>query len=147
MTPIEVRGTTPDDFRREIEASLQQSRENKYASQVGFKDLDFDVDEGKLAELNLVVPFKTIDQAETALHAGAIRPVTFLEYDDTLHRLSIFDPRPVGFSGFMDCVTHSLVITDRGLFEVGRYPAVSLINPCDCPNFGWLLSSRHIWRY
>ncbi len=26
----------------------------------------------------------------------------------------------------MDCVTHSLVITNHGLFEVGRYPAVNL---------------------
>ena len=26
----------------------------------------------------------------------------------------------------MDCVTHSLALTDKGLFEVSRYPAVSL---------------------
>jgi hypothetical protein len=37
-----------------------------------------------------------------------------------------FDHRPVGFSGFMDCVTHSLALTDQGLFEVGRYPAMDL---------------------
>ena len=29
-------------------------------------------------------------------------------------------------SGFMDCVTHSLALTDKGLFEVGRYPAMNL---------------------
>lgn len=40
----------------------------------------------------------------------------------------MFDPEPVGFSGFMRCATHSLALTDQGLFEVGRFQAMSLIN-------------------
>jgi hypothetical protein len=49
-----------------------------------------------------------------------------VEEDDTRHQVLVFDHRPVGYSGFMDCVPHSLALTDQGLFEVGRYPAVSL---------------------
>ena len=43
--------------------------------------------------------------------------------------LFYYENRPVGYSGFMDCVTHSLALTDKGLFEVGRYPGVSLTEP------------------
>ena len=38
-----------------------------------------------------------------------------------------WDPASVGHSGFMDCVTHSIVVTDRGTFEVGWYPAIILV--------------------
>jgi hypothetical protein len=43
-------------------------------------------------------------------------------------QVAVFDPEPIGFSRFMSCVTHSLVLTDQGLFEVGPFQATSLIN-------------------
>ena len=126
MSSIEIRGVSPEDIRRELEVSIQQNRENKYAFQVGLKDLDFDIDDEQLKANGLSLPFRGIDLAEKALLAKTIKPITFLEHDGTEHKLLAFDSRPVGYSGFMDCVTHSLALTDQGLFEVGRYPAVSL---------------------
>lgn len=90
------------------------------------KDLDFDVNEELLSVHGMNVPFRSIIQAERALEVGAIKPVAFMEFDETPHHVVIFDPRPVGYSGFMDCVTHSLALTNHGVFEVGRYPAVNL---------------------
>ena len=126
MSSIEVRGMSPEEIRQELEATIQQYREEKYASQIGLKDLDFDINEELLEVHGLSLPFRSIDQAEKALVTRVIEPTTFLENDGTEHMLLAFDPRPVGYSGFMDCVTHSLALTDQGLFEVGRYPAVSL---------------------
>ena len=60
------------------------------------------------------------------MRARVIVPTLFIEYNDSEHQVLVFDPRPVGYSGFMDCVTHSLALTDLGLFEVGRYPAMNL---------------------
>jgi hypothetical protein len=140
MGSIEVRGITPEDFRREIENLIQQSYQDKYAIQVGLRDLDFDVDEDKLVESGSTLPFQSISQAEIALKSGIIRPSIFIEHDSTIHNLIAFDPRPVGYSGFMDCVTHSLALTDKGLFEVGRYPAMDL----ESSNryWGWFLHRR-----
>jgi hypothetical protein len=90
------------------------------------KDVDFDIDDDQLNIQGLSLPFRSIEQAENALVTGVIKPATFLEQDGTEHTILTFDPQPVGYSGFMDCVTHSLAITDHGLFEVGRYPAMSL---------------------
>jgi len=129
MSSIEVRGISPEEFRNEIEISIQQYRENKYTFQVGLKDVDFDIDDEQLDIQGLSIPFRSIDQAENALVNGVIKPTTFFENDGTKHRLNAFDSRPVGYSGFMDCVTHSLAITDHGLFEVGRYPAISMSKP------------------
>ena len=126
MSSVEVRGISPEEFRKEIETSLQKYQEKKYAFQVGLKDVDFDIDDEQLEMRGLSLPFQSIDQAENAIVTGAIKPATFLENDGTEHKLLAFDPRPVGYSGFMDCVTHSLALTDRGLFEVGRYPAINL---------------------
>jgi hypothetical protein len=123
---MEIRRITPDEWVAEIETSVQKYKENKYAFQTGLKDLDFEVNADLLAVHGLSAPFHTIAQAEQALSAGAIQPKEFIEYDDTRHQVLAFDPRPVGYSGFMDCVTHSLALTDLGLFEVGRYPAVNL---------------------
>jgi hypothetical protein len=127
MSQIEWKGVTPEQVIRDIEESARRYRENKYAFQTGLRDLDFDIDENLLKALTLSVPFRSIDQAEQALRGGAIHPIKFIEDDQTEHQVLNFDPRPVGFSGFMDCVTHSLALTDLGLFEVGRYPAVSLV--------------------
>jgi len=110
----------------EIEDMVRQLRENKYLFQVGLKDLDFEVDEDGIESVGITIPFQSIDQAEQALRSEAIKPGTFLEDDNTEHKVLAFDPKAVGFSGFMECVTHSLALTDRGLFEVGRYPAMNL---------------------
>jgi hypothetical protein len=126
MPNIESRGISPDESVREIEDSISHNRENKYDFQVGLKDLDFDIDSEKVVCLGLAIPFASIDEAEQALTEGVITPITFIEFDNTEHKVSVFDYKPVGFSGFLDCVTHSLAITDLGLFEVGRYPAISL---------------------
>ena len=40
----------------------------------------------------------------------------------------------------MDCVIHSLALTDHGLFEVGRYPAMSLT--AQSRYWGWFLHRR-----
>ena len=55
-----------------------------------------------------------------------ITPREFIELDETAHQVVEFDPAPVGYSGSANCVIHSLAKTDRGLFEVGRYPAMDL---------------------
>ena len=126
MSKTEYRGVTPAEMIQEVEQVIRQQREKKYKFQVGLKDLDFDINEDQLIVLGLRLPFKNIDQAEQALRNGAISPITFIEHDETEHQVLIFDHRPVGYSGFMDCVTHSLALTNRGLFEAGRYPAMNL---------------------
>jgi hypothetical protein len=151
MASIEIRGMDPDEMIREIEASVRLHRENKYAFQNGLKDLDFEVDQDLLIGLDLNTPFQTIGQAERALTSKAIVPKTFIEYDGTEHQVAAFDARPVGYSGFMECCTHSLTLTDLGLFEVGRYPAVSLDKPGK--HWQWFLhrqlatpESLHEWQ-
>jgi hypothetical protein len=72
--------------------------------------------------------------------SGAITPITLLEHDETEHQVLVFDHRPVGYSGFMDCVTHSLALTDHGLFEAGRYLAMSLSE--QNRYWGWFLHRR-----
>ena len=126
MAGIEWRVITPEEMIQDIENSVRQSRENKYSFQIGLKDLDFDINEEHMNALGMSIPFQNICQAEQALLCGMITPTIFVEEDDTRHQVLVFDPRTVGYSGFMDCVTHSLALTDQGLFEVGRYPAVSL---------------------
>ena len=109
-----------------MENIVQRQRENKYAFQTGLRDPDFHFNHAKLKALGLTLPFVSTCQAEQALRGGAITPTTFIEDDSTQHQVLSFDHRPVGYSGFMDCVTHSLALTDHGLFEVGRYAAVRL---------------------
>lgn len=129
MTGIEVRGATPGEIGRELDRILTTDQENKYAFQVGLKDLDFDIDDDLLEIHGMTLPFPCIDQAEQALRAKIIAPSQFLEVDGTEHQVLVFDPRPIGFSGFMDCVTHSLAVTNQGLFEVGRYAAINMSAP------------------
>jgi len=126
MSGIEWWGITPEEVIRDIENSVEQYRENKYAFQVGLKDLDFDINQELLEASGLNLPFSNIQNAERALTERVIVPLKLIEYDDKVHEVIEFDPRPVGYSGFMDCVTHSLVLTNHGLFEVGHYPAVNL---------------------
>ncbi len=126
MSEIEWRGITPEEMIRDIENSVRQYHENKYAFQVGLKDLDFDINQELLEASGLNLPFSTIQNAERALTEKVIVPLKLIEDDDIEHEVLEFDPRPVGYSGFMDCVTHSLILTNHGLFEVGHYPAVNL---------------------
>ncbi len=126
MSVSEWRAVSPEAVIREIEESLRRYLEDKYAFQIGLKDLDFEVDEEKARALGFILPFQSIDQAENALLKDVCTPTTFLEDDDTIHQVLAFAPEPVGYSGFMDCVTHSLALTDRGLFEVGHYLAMDL---------------------
>ena len=119
MPEIEWRGITPEEMIRDIENSVRQSRENKYSFQLGLKDLNFDISTDHLAALGMSLPFQSISQAEQALTSGVITPTIFVEDDDTRRQVLAFDHRPVGYSGFMECVTHSLALTDQGLFEVG----------------------------
>jgi hypothetical protein len=90
------------------------------------KDLDFNIDETLLKALELIIPLTSFCQAEAVLRGKAINPTQFIEYDDTEHRVLVFDHRPVGYSVFMDCATHFLALISHGLFEVGRYPAMDL---------------------
>jgi hypothetical protein len=140
MSELEYRAVAPDEFTNELEEAVRQGRENKYALQVGLKDLGFAVDQDRARVLDVRLPFQSIDQAEHALREQVIRPNTFLEDDDTQHQVSVFSPEPVGFSGFMNCVTHSLALTDQGLFEVGRYPALNM--PSQCRYWQWFLHRR-----
>ena len=64
--------------------------------------------------------------SRSCLRDKVLIPSVFVEFDGTEHQVLAFDPRPVYNSDFTDCVTHSLALTDRGLFEVGRYAATSL---------------------
>lgn len=126
MLKIEWRAIAPQEMIKDIEDIVRQHQENKYSFQVGLKDLDFDKNGELLQALELQLPFQSIDQAEQALRGKAITPTGFLEHDNTEHQVMAFDHRPIGYSGFMNCVTHSLALTNHGLFEVGRYPAMNL---------------------
>jgi len=129
MGDVEWQAITPEEMIQEIEEFIQRSRENKYAYQVGLKDVVFDIDEDRLEVLGLTLPFRRIDQAEEAMRNGVIQPGKLMEHDSTMHQILAFDHRPVGYSGFMDCVTHSLALISLGLFEIGRYAGVSLSEP------------------
>lgn len=140
MEAMEVRGIEPNELVLEIETAALKQRENKYAFQLGLKDLDFDISEALLVAHGLNIPLTTIAQAEQALMVRAITPIELIEIDGTRHLVLAFDPRPVGYSGFMDCVTHSLALTNLGLFEVGRYFAVNLSS--ESKIWQWFLHRR-----
>ena len=129
MSGVEWKVVSPDEMIRDIESFIKKSRENKYAFQVGLKVVDFNIDHDQLNVQGLSLPFSNIGQAELALKSGVITPTIFIEDDNSPHQVVVFNHRPVGYSGFMDCVTHSLALTNLGLFNVGRYPAVSLGSP------------------
>lgn len=126
MAAIEVQVVTPEEIGRELEDTLRRRQENKYAFQVKLIDLDIDVDEEKAAAQGIELPFRSIEAAEAALRSGVITPTILIEEDNTQHEVVALDPTPVGYSGFQDCATHSLAVTNHGLFEVGRFAATSL---------------------
>ena len=125
MSEPKWRAVTSEELARDLEEILPQRRENKYAAQVGLADITITIDETKAEPLGLSLPFQSVVQGECALRERIITPTTFLENDGTEHHVIAFDPKPIGFSGFMSCVTHSLALTDQGLFDVGRYSAIS----------------------
>ena len=122
---MEIRPVTPKEIGRELEDGLRRRQENKYAFQVKLVDLDIDVDKEKAAAQGIEFPFRSIEVAEAALRSGIITPTLLIEEDNTQHEVLAFDPTPVGYSGFQNCVTHSLAVTTNGLFEVGRFAAAS----------------------
>ena len=140
MADIEVRPITSEEIGRELEDGLRRRQENKYAFQVKLIDLDLDVDEEKAAAEGIEFPFRSIEAAEAALRSGIITPTLLIEEDGTQHEVVAFDPTPVGYSGFQDCVTHSLAVTDHGLFEVGRFAATSLYSAHK--EWQWFLHQR-----
>jgi len=140
MSEAEWRGRTSEESIRYSENSDRRYKEKKYAFQVGLKDLDFVIDEDKIKALGKALPFQTISQAEEALCSKCIIPRLFIEEDETMHQVLVFDHRPIGYNGFKNCVTHSLALTNQGLFEVGRYSALSL-SP-QSRNWMWFLHRR-----
>jgi hypothetical protein len=97
----------------------------KYATQIGLKDIDFDIYPIRREIAGCKLPILTVDLAEQALADHILFPIRMVEFDNTEHNVLAFDPRPIGYSGFMNCVTHSIIMTNHGLFEVGRYPAMN----------------------
>jgi hypothetical protein len=76
--------------------------------------------------LELDPEMNAVERAECYLREGVLSPVQFTESDGTRHQVREWDPTPVDYSGFMGCVTHSIVVTDQGTFEVGRYAAMNV---------------------
>ena len=140
MPELELEIVSPEEFLREIDNAVRQRQENKYAFQVGLEDLSFEIDEDKAKILGISVPLPSIGEAEQALRQRVIGPTTLVEIDDTEHQVIIFDPKPIGFSGFVDCAIHSLALTYHGLFEVGHYAAVNLVGRS--PYWPWFLHRR-----
>jgi len=123
---LEVRAVTPEEMIEELEAMVRKMQKNKYAFQVGIKEVRFTFDRERAETLAVSPEMTMIDRAEMYLREGCLVPVEFTEDDGTVHRVLEWDPTVVGRSGFMGCVAHSIVTTDRGVFEVGRYPAMNI---------------------
>jgi len=111
---------------REVAALVEQRRRDKYALQVGLASVEFAFDEEAASGLELGPGMSALERDERYLRAGVLRPVQLAESDGTRHQVLEWDPAPVAYSGFMGCVTHSMVVTDRGTFEVGRYAAMDI---------------------
>ena len=123
---MDVKAVTPEEMIEELKQAVEQRQRDKYSFQVKLSDIEFDFDEKAASALELDPEMNRIKQAERYLREGVLRPTAFAESDGTRHRILDWDPTPVAYSGFMGCVTHSNVVTDRGAFEVGRYPAMNL---------------------
>jgi hypothetical protein len=93
---------------------------------VKLENAKFAFDEGAASALELDPEMSAVEKAERYPREGVLSPVRFAESDGTRHQVREWDPAPVAYSGFMGCVTHSIVVTDRGAFEVGRYAAMDI---------------------
>ena len=72
MSELEWRAVTPDEFISELEEAVTQRRENKYAFQVGLKDLGFEIDEDQARAWGVTLPFQSIDQAVIQCKLGSV---------------------------------------------------------------------------
>ena len=123
---MKVKAVGPGELVEEIERLVEQRRRDKYSLQVKLQDVSFSFDEERAEAQEVDPEMSSIERAEAYLRKGILEPVEFVEYDGTVHQVLEWDPTPVGYSGFMSCVIHSIVVTDRGTFEVGRYAAMNL---------------------
>jgi hypothetical protein len=101
-------------------------QEERYSFPVKLENVEFAFDEEAASALELDPEMSAAEKAERYLRARVQRPVQFTESDGTRHQVLEWDPAPVAYSGFLGCVTHSIVVTDRGTFEVGRYAAMDI---------------------
>ena len=101
-------------------------QEERYSFQVKLENVKFAFDEEAASALELDPEMSAVERAERYLREGVLSPVRFAESDGTRHQVLEWDPAPVAYSGFRGCVTHSIVVTDRGTFEVGRYAAMDI---------------------
>jgi hypothetical protein len=101
-------------------------QEERYSFQVKLENVKFAFDEEAASALELDPEMSAVERAECYLREGILSPVRFAESDGTRHQVREWDPAPVAYSGFMGCVTHSIVVTDQGTFEVGRYAAMNV---------------------
>jgi hypothetical protein len=101
-------------------------QEERYSFQVKLENVEFAFDEEAASALELDPEMSAVERAECYLRERVLSPVRFTESDGTRHQVLEWDPAPVAYSGFLGCVTHSIVVTDRGTFEVGRYAAMNV---------------------
>jgi hypothetical protein len=101
-------------------------QEERCSFQVKLENVKFVLDEEAASAPELDPEMSAVERAERYLRARVLRPVQLAESDGTRHQVLEWDPAPVAYSGFMGCVTHSMVVTDQGTFEVGRYAAMSV---------------------
>ena len=123
---MRVEASGDETLVRELTPLVEQRRRDKYTLQVGLARVEFALDEEAASALELGPGMSAIEREECYLRAGVLRPVQLAESDGTRHQVLEWDPAPVAYSGFMGCVTHSMVVTDRGTFEVGRYAAMDI---------------------
>ena len=122
---------------KDLDHIYKTNQENKYAFQVRARKTWISILTMIFANSTESISHSSIDQAEQALRVRVIIPKLLIEYDGTEHKVLVFNSRPIGFSGFMNCVTHSLTITNQGLFEIGRYSAIHVSAPTR--NWQWFL--------
>lgn len=94
MAGIEIKWTFPEELTGNIEDSARLLQKNKYAYQIGLKDLGFDLDFEKLKSMGINFPFRGIIQAEQALRNNALFPNKLIEDDNTEHKVLVFDHPP-----------------------------------------------------
>jgi hypothetical protein len=123
---MEVEAIGGETLAGEPEALVERGRAEKYAFQVKLEHVELAFDEEAASALELDPGMSAVERAECYLREGILSPVQFTERDGTRHQVVEWDPTPVAYSGFMGCVTHSIVVTDRGTFEVGRYAAMNV---------------------
>ena len=101
----EWRPTNGETLARELKRPIEWTRgPEKYRGLVRLREMEFEIDGHRAEEAGISFPLPGIEEVEA-----------FVEFDGRTTVL-VFYARPVGYSGFMDCVTRSLALTDRGLF-------------------------------